>query len=295
MDKIFFAGQGLYEVLFHLAEDRDKFLTSPTVLLNQQVVHVFPWQPVRLIKEELLTNCPVWVEFIDLPSFLWGHIKEVAGGLGKVLFSPSINSPNRNKVCILWRTDEKFPQTLEMQLGAEMRIVIYLKWGNLAGSCFHCGNLGHFSKNCPTLTEAQVLIPSYPSSKNLVPAEQIFGQVRPPTAPSPPPPKNPHLIPKQPFVSAVPSKPQPVSRPHSASTSSKPQDRGKRPMDQEGFTPVSYRRALTRPRPTFAFGYTNVNVYELLNKDIDLEDDKVDLEVVMNDQEETVPHTPNLI
>lgn len=70
IDKIFYAGQGMYEVLFLVIEDRDNFLSSSTVLINQQVVHVFPWQPVRLIKKELLTNCPIWVEFFGLPSFL---------------------------------------------------------------------------------------------------------------------------------------------------------------------------------------------------------------------------------
>lgn len=70
VDKIFYIGNGLYEVLFHVAKDRDNFLSTPTVLLNAQVVHVLPWQLVRLIKEELLTNCPIWVEFKDLPSFL---------------------------------------------------------------------------------------------------------------------------------------------------------------------------------------------------------------------------------
>lgn len=74
----------------------------------------------------------------------------------------------------MWKADDKFPQTLDVDLGSNMRIVIYLKWGNLEGSCYHCGSLGYFTKNCPTLNDAQVLVPSYPGSKNLVPIEQIF-------------------------------------------------------------------------------------------------------------------------
>ena len=108
VDKIFYAGNGLYEVLFHNPENRDLFLSTPTVLLKQQVVHVLPWQPVRIIKDELLNTCPVWV---DLPSFLWGSIKDIAASLGKVMFSPSINSVNRNKVCVLWKVKDKFPET----------------------------------------------------------------------------------------------------------------------------------------------------------------------------------------
>ena len=108
VDKIFYAGNGLYKVLFHNPANRDLFLSTPTVLLKQQVVHVLPSQPVRIIKDELLTTCPVWVELVDLPSFLWGSIKDISASLGKVLFSPSINSSNRNKVCVLWKVEDKF-------------------------------------------------------------------------------------------------------------------------------------------------------------------------------------------
>ncbi|KAH7440303.1 hypothetical protein KP509_04G100400 [Ceratopteris richardii] len=49
----------------------------------------------------------------------------------------------------------------------------------MAGSCFHCDNLGHYSKNCPTLkSEGVNLIPACPSSKILVPEEQVFGRPR---------------------------------------------------------------------------------------------------------------------
>ena len=126
IDKIFYAGNGLFEVLFDNLDNRDLFLSTPTILLNQQVVHVVPWQPVRIIKDELLTTCPVWVELVDLPSFLWGSIKDISASLGKVLFSPSINSANRNKFFVLW-VEEKFPETLEINIGVG-RIVIYLKW-----------------------------------------------------------------------------------------------------------------------------------------------------------------------
>ena len=112
------------------------FLSTPLVLLHDQVVHVMPWQLVRLIIKELLHNCLVWVELINLSSFLWGNINDIASSLGKVLLSPSINPPNCNKVCVLWKADDKSPKTLEINLGIG-RIVIYLKWGILLGACYH--------------------------------------------------------------------------------------------------------------------------------------------------------------
>lgn len=49
-----------------------------------QVVHVFEWKPIKKIKEALLSQCLVWVEFIDLPSFLWLCIKEITASLGQL-------------------------------------------------------------------------------------------------------------------------------------------------------------------------------------------------------------------
>ena len=33
VDKIFYAGNGLFEVLFHVSKDRDLFLSTPSILL----------------------------------------------------------------------------------------------------------------------------------------------------------------------------------------------------------------------------------------------------------------------
>lgn len=43
IDKIFYAGQGLYEVLFAKNQIRDAFLSQPTVILFGEVVHVLDW------------------------------------------------------------------------------------------------------------------------------------------------------------------------------------------------------------------------------------------------------------
>lgn len=312
VDKIFYAGNGLFEVLFHVEGDRDKFLSTPSVLLHDQVVHVLPWQPVRLIKEELLTRCPVWVELIDLPSFLWGNIKEIASSLGKVLFSPSIISPNRNRVCILWTAGEKFPETLEINLGVG-RIVIYLKWGNLSGSCYHCGNLGHFTKNCPTLSESQSpMIPAYPGSKNKVPSEQVFGRARPSTVPpnssnikNPTPSGNNMNFPTKPTYSGVASRGTPTfnqqARPSGqvGSATSRALDRGKRPMDAEGFTMVTNKRGPPRGKGRiFSSGYSSRNIYDTLqhagNQADSSDSQEGNIEVVMGEGTEEVVHSTPL-
>ena len=282
VDKIFFAGNGLYEVLFHNTESRDLFLSTPTVLLKQQVVHVLPWQPVRIIKDELLTMCPVWVELVDLPSFLWGSIKDISASLGKVLFSPSINSVNRNKVCVLWKVEDKLPETLEINIGVG-RIVIYLKWGSLSGACYHCGNIGHFTKHCPSLKESQEpLIPSYPGSKNLIPPEQVFGKNRPitpesdsstSTGPGPAGPFRHPIVPPRSFAEALNRKKNsapvfgsktPVYPPPSKSVPApqvKPAEKGKRQIDSEGFTTVQRRNNKSGRNQQFSSGYTFYNPF----------------------------------
>ncbi|KAI5073121.1 hypothetical protein GOP47_0011134 [Adiantum capillus-veneris] len=59
VDKIFYSGSGLFEVLFFKTEDQKSFLSSSIVILYGQVVHVLQWQPIRTIKEELLSKCPI--------------------------------------------------------------------------------------------------------------------------------------------------------------------------------------------------------------------------------------------
>ncbi|KAH7288738.1 hypothetical protein KP509_31G039400 [Ceratopteris richardii] len=178
IDKVVYSGHGLFEVIFNDNDVKLQFLEKETVFLCGLIAYVFPWKPVKAMKEELLYKCPVWVELVDLPS-LWTNIGNVAKVLGKVLYILAISAPNKNRICVLWNTSRPFPKTLDINVPSVGKIVIYLKWGNMACSCFHCGNLGHYSKNCPSLkTEGVNLIPTCPGSKILVPEEQIFGKQR---------------------------------------------------------------------------------------------------------------------
>ncbi|KAH7415233.1 hypothetical protein KP509_14G033400 [Ceratopteris richardii] len=78
VDKVFYSGHGLFEVIFGDVNVKLQILEQQTVFLCGLMVHVFPWKPVKAMKEELLYKCPEWVELIDLPSFLWGNIGNVA-------------------------------------------------------------------------------------------------------------------------------------------------------------------------------------------------------------------------
>ncbi|KAH7433015.1 hypothetical protein KP509_07G050500 [Ceratopteris richardii] len=179
VDKVFYSRHGLFEVILKDRDIKLQFLEQQTIFLCGLMAHVFPWKPIKAMKEELLFKCPVWVELIDLPSFLWSSIGQVAKVLGKLLYTPSISAPNKNRICVMWSTSRPFPKTLGINIPKVGRIVIYLKWGNMARSCFHCGNLSHYSKNCPTLKNEGVnLIPACPGSKILVPEEQVFGRPR---------------------------------------------------------------------------------------------------------------------
>ncbi|KAH7315998.1 hypothetical protein KP509_21G073700 [Ceratopteris richardii] len=164
-DKVFYSGHGLFEVVFMDRNIRAQFLEQQTVFLCGLMAHVFPWKPIKAMKEELLYRCPMWVELIDLPSFLWACMGHIAKVLGKVLYTP-ISAPNKNRICILWNTSRPFPKTLSINVPNVGRIVIYLKWGNMAGACFHCGNLGHYSKNCPSSKREVVNFLFLPIQKN---------------------------------------------------------------------------------------------------------------------------------
>lgn len=301
IDKLFYAGQGLYEVLFIKAPDRDAFLSQPSVILFGQIVHVFEWQPIKQVKEALLSQCPVWVEYIDLPSYLWPCIKEITASLGQVLYAPTIKSPNRNKACLLWNTEKPFPGTIELDIPQIGSILLYLKWGNLTGACFHCHKVGHFSRNCPTMSQQVDLIPSYPGSKNLVPREQIFGkpptsqqwgQNAPPSSGNTGPPPNSgstglnaaspaYAQPPGVAMAANKSVQRPLFKPVSMGNAgnqakqghnptipprqpynTRGGDKGKRTLDSEGFQLVGARK--TFKARTQSSGYVSPNVFDLL-------------------------------
>ncbi|KAH7423858.1 hypothetical protein KP509_12G077500 [Ceratopteris richardii] len=116
VNKVFYSGNGLFEVIFNDNAVKSQFLEQQTVFLCGLMAHVFPWKPVKAMKEEILYKCPVWVELIDLPSFLRSKIGHVAKVLGKLLYTPSIFAPNKNRICVLWNTSRPFPKTLGINI-----------------------------------------------------------------------------------------------------------------------------------------------------------------------------------
>ena len=165
---------------------------------------------------------------------------------------------------MLWKVEDKFPKTLEITVGVG-HIVIYLKWGTLSVACYHCGNLGHFTKHCPSLSESQEpLIPSYPGSKTIIPPEKVFGKSKLVSSDSPsnsdssnasgPGTTGPFwhpIIPPRTFAEALNrnkgpatfNKPKTPNPPNKNQPKPQPrmEDRGKRQMDSEGFTIVQRR------------------------------------------------------
>ncbi|KAH6558569.1 hypothetical protein KP509_1Z057000 [Ceratopteris richardii] len=280
VDKVFYSGHGLFEVILNDNAIKLQLMEQQTIFLCGLMAHVFPWKPVKAMKEELLYKCRVWVELIDLPSFLRNSIGQVAKILGKLLYTLSIFAPNKNRICVMWNTSRPFPRTLGINVPNVGRIVIYLKWGSMAGSCFHCGNLGHYSKNCPTLkSEGVNLISVCPGSKILVPEEQVFGRPRnmPVTLNShnndvvrPPPTQGignkgkeitveKHLHPV-PSITLV--KYNVYKRREGEGVAKDPlkkngEDARKRAVDNDGFTHVTYKKALLRrKRNKFQSGYS---------------------------------------
>ncbi|KAH7281705.1 hypothetical protein KP509_36G059500 [Ceratopteris richardii] len=280
VDKVFYSGHGLFEVIFNDNGVKSQFLEQETIFLCGLMAHVFPLKLVKAMKEELLYKCRVWVELIDLPSFLWSSIGHVAKILGKLLYTPSISTPNKNRVCVLWNTSKPFPKTLAINVLNVGRIVIYLKWGSMAGSCFHSGNLGHYSKNCPTLkSEGVNLIPTCLGSKILVPEEQIFGRQRTIRATSyfhtgvASRPSTSQVLSNKGKEIAVEKKihpPAPITPAKlnvykrregegTCNDTSKKggEEAGKKVIDNDGFASLSYKKTLLRgKRSKFQFGYS---------------------------------------
>ncbi|KAH7300089.1 hypothetical protein KP509_24G044600 [Ceratopteris richardii] len=87
--------------------EKEQFLEKQTIILYKNVAHV-QWKYVEAMKEELLHMRPAWVKLIDLPSFLWHSIGNVAKRLGKVIYTTSISAANKNKVCIMWNISRRF-------------------------------------------------------------------------------------------------------------------------------------------------------------------------------------------
>ena len=92
--------------------------------------------------------CLIWVEFVNLPAWLWGSIKDLAGKLGTPLFVLSNRDLGKasNKVCIYWNVLEAPLENMIINVRAGL-VVVPLKFGTNFGACFRCNGFGHFDKS----------------------------------------------------------------------------------------------------------------------------------------------------
>lgn len=75
-----------------------------------------PWDPMFEPSTSLTSACHVWVEFVDLPEWLWDYLNDFAAILGKVLFLPTNPSLGKDlkKVCIAWNTSTQVPKSFDV-------------------------------------------------------------------------------------------------------------------------------------------------------------------------------------
>ncbi|MCO5601918.1 hypothetical protein L7F22_056044 [Adiantum nelumboides] len=88
LQKFHFAGRGFYQALVESNLQRE-YVLAIVAAFKGNLVFTVPWSPALQPEDMLLHHCPVWIELPNLPYYLWDQVKEVAGTLGKVLYTPN--------------------------------------------------------------------------------------------------------------------------------------------------------------------------------------------------------------
>ena len=111
---------------------------------------MIPWEPMFDSAALQGIHC-VWVEFVGLPCWLWGSLRELASRLGTPIFVPDKRGMGRlsNRVCIWWNVARTPPKSMVVNVGVDFK-VIPLHFKTFFGAYFKCNKFGHFAKQCPT-------------------------------------------------------------------------------------------------------------------------------------------------
>lgn len=111
------------------------------------------WDPLFVVSKSLVEVCPVWVEFLDLPLWLWSSLSMLAGTLGTLMFVLSNLDLGRdsNKVCISWNSFVPPLDFMDVDLGGLGFLRVGLNFDMFFGAYFHCNMFGHFAKACPQI------------------------------------------------------------------------------------------------------------------------------------------------
>lgn len=152
LQKFYFAGKGFYQALVETPMQRD-YVLSTVAAFRGNLVFTVPWSPTLHPEDMLQHHCPVWVEFPNLPFYLWEQVKEVAGSLGKVLHVPYEGKQETKavkKACILWDRRQQTPDLIKLDVEG-YNLFVEVKFQSFPDACYKCKISGHFARDCPGL------------------------------------------------------------------------------------------------------------------------------------------------
>ncbi|MCO5568798.1 hypothetical protein L7F22_022498 [Adiantum nelumboides] len=144
--------KGHYLFVFKNADTAFFVLSHGQWVIRPSPLSLFRWNKDFNPERSALVNCPVWVEFPNLPMHYHSLLAEIGSSLGKVL-----KGCQKTNYVPSWH-----PQVLiEMDISVELPSAIdifkddgelfeqLVTYKYLPNTCLHCGDRSHFVRNCP--------------------------------------------------------------------------------------------------------------------------------------------------